>query len=65
MRLGPRGAFVVVTDTGRDEIESAAPGHVEAVRRLFIDLVTPDQLDAITTVAETVLAGIDEDHRTP
>ena len=29
-----RGAFVVVTDRGRQEIEAAAPGHVTAVRRL-------------------------------
>jgi DNA-binding MarR family transcriptional regulator len=58
-----RGAFVVITDAGRGEIESAAPGHVDAVRRLVIDRLTPDQLDAIATAAETVLAGIDEDRR--
>ena len=58
-----RGAFVVVTDEGRSEIESAAPGHVDAVRHLFIDRLTPDQLDAIATAAETVLAGIEEDRR--
>ena len=28
-----RGAYVVVTDEGRDAIEAAAPGHVEAVRQ--------------------------------
>jgi DNA-binding MarR family transcriptional regulator len=56
-----RGAFVVVTDQGRNEIASAAPGHVDAVRRLFIERLTPDQLDTITAAAETVLAGIDQD----
>jgi DNA-binding MarR family transcriptional regulator len=56
-----RGAFVVVTDEGRSEIESAAPGHVDAVRHLFIDRLTPDQLDAIATAAEAVLAGIEKD----
>ena len=55
-----RGAFVVVTNRGRKEIEAAAPGHVAAVRRLFIDRLTPRQLDAIGTAAETVLAGLDE-----
>jgi DNA-binding MarR family transcriptional regulator len=53
-----RGAFVAVTATGRREIEAAAPGHVAAVRRLFVDRLTPDQLDAIGDAAEVVLAGL-------
>src|SRR3954449_3671739 len=32
-----RGAFVVLTDAGRDAIERAAPGHVAAVRHLVFD----------------------------
>lgn len=52
-----RGAFVVVTKLGRKEIEAAAPGHVATVRRLFIDRLTPDQLDAIAVAADAVLAG--------
>ena len=38
----------------------AAPDHVEAVRHLFIDRLTPAQLEALTAIAETVLAGLDE-----
>lgn len=53
-----RGAFIVVTPHGRREIEAAAPGHVEAVRRLFVDLLEPAQLDAIGDVAETVLEAM-------
>jgi DNA-binding MarR family transcriptional regulator len=55
-----RGAFVVVTDRGRTEIDAAAPGHVAAVRRLFVDRLTPAQLDAVRDAAESVLAGFDE-----
>ncbi len=55
-----RGAFVVVTDRGRQEIEAAAPGHVTAVRRLFVDRLTSEQLDAIGDAAEIVLAAFDE-----
>jgi DNA-binding MarR family transcriptional regulator len=55
-----RGAYVVITVEGRTEIESAAPGHVAAVRHLFIDRLTPDQLDAIATAAEQVMAHIDD-----
>ena len=55
-----RGAYVVVTERGRKEIEAAAPGHVAAVRRLFVDRLTPAQLDAIGDAADIVLAALDE-----
>jgi DNA-binding MarR family transcriptional regulator len=55
-----RGAYVVVTRRGRRVIEAAAPGHVAAVRRLFVDRLTPDQLDAIGNAAEVVLTALDE-----
>ena len=55
-----RGAYVVVTRRGRQEIEAAAPGHVAAVRRLFIDPLTPAQLDAVGEAAESVLGAFDD-----
>jgi DNA-binding MarR family transcriptional regulator len=55
-----RGFFVVVTAKGRREIGVAAPGHVAAVRRMFVDRLTPDQLDAIGDAAELVLAALDD-----
>ena len=58
-----RGAYVVVTERGRQEIEAAAPGHVAAVRRLFIDRLTPAQLDAVGDAAEIVLAAFDDSSR--
>lgn len=54
-----RGAYVAATEAGRKEIEAAAPGHVAAVRRLFVDQLTSRQLDALRDAAETVLAGLD------
>jgi DNA-binding MarR family transcriptional regulator len=57
-----RGAYVTVTTRGRKEIEAAAPGHVAAVRRMFIDRVTPSQLAAIADAAEAVLAEFDSPH---
>jgi DNA-binding MarR family transcriptional regulator len=53
-----RGQEIVVTRQGRKAIEAAAPGHVAAVRRLFVDQLTPRQLDALGSAAETVLAAI-------
>jgi len=55
-----RGFFVAVTARGRREIEAAAPGHVAAVRRLFVDRLTAEQLDALRDAAEAVLAAFDE-----
>lgn len=54
-----RGAFIVVTEHGRREIEAAAPGHIASVRALFIDQLTPVQLEAIAEVSETILAVLD------
>ena len=55
-----RGAYVVVTKRGRSSIEAAAPGHVATVRRLFVDRLTPAQLDAVGEAAAIVLAAFDE-----
>lgn len=60
-----RGAYVVITSLGREQIEAAAPGHVAAVRRLFVDRLSPAQLDAMGAGAETVLAGLDDAHDEP
>lgn len=60
-----RGAVVVVTAAGRRAIEAAAPGHVDDVRRLFVDHVTPDELDVIAAVAERVLAALDAETSPP
>ena len=54
-----RGAFIVITAQGRSAIAAAAPGHLASVRRLFIDLLTPAQIDAMAEIADTVLAEPD------
>ena len=56
-----RGAYVALTPKGRNEIEAAAPDHVATVRRLFVDVLTPEQLDLIADAAETVLAQLDRE----
>jgi DNA-binding MarR family transcriptional regulator len=56
-----RGAFIVITPQGRSAIEQAAPGHVTAVRRLFFDALSPEDLDAFTTIVERVLAQLDNE----
>ncbi|WP_405741926.1 MarR family transcriptional regulator [Streptomyces sp. NBC_00028] len=56
-----RGAYVVITDRGREAIEAAAPLHVEAVRALFLDHVTPSELRTLGQVSERVVDKLDED----
>ena len=50
-----RGAFAVLTGTGRAAIERAAPAHVETVRQLIFDGITPGELAALITLTERVL----------
>jgi DNA-binding MarR family transcriptional regulator len=53
-----RCTVVVLTDEGMRAIVEAAPDHVESVRKLFIDLLTEEQLRMFGDVAEIVLANL-------
>ncbi|MFG1897485.1 MarR family winged helix-turn-helix transcriptional regulator [Micromonospora zamorensis] len=55
-----RGAIVVLTPTGRHAIEAAAPGHVTAVRRHFIDLLTPAEVEALGAFTHRVVDHLAE-----
>lgn len=57
-----RGAFIVVTPQGKREITLAAPGHVRAVRRMFIDVLSPQQIKAVGDAARQVLSAL-ENHQ--
>ncbi|MFI0792759.1 MarR family winged helix-turn-helix transcriptional regulator [Micromonospora rubida] len=61
-----RGAVVALTAEGRRAVEAAAPGHVAAVRRHLIDLLTPAEiaaLDALTHRVVDHLTGPDDARR--
>ncbi len=53
-----RGAFVAITPRGRKAISAAAPGHAAAVRRYFIDLLTPTEIEALPEIARKVESAI-------
>jgi DNA-binding MarR family transcriptional regulator len=57
-----RGAFVVITPDGRAAIEQAAPGHVNTVRRLVFDALSPEEVDALATIVEKALTQLDNQH---
>ena len=54
-----RGAFVVITAQGRAAIEQAAPGHVNTVRRLVFDALSPEEVNAFATIIDKALAQLD------
>ena len=58
-----RGADVVLTAAGRAAIESAAPGHVAAVRRLVFDQMDSEQAAAFGQAFEAILAGLEDPGR--
>jgi DNA-binding MarR family transcriptional regulator len=67
-----RGAFVVLTDAGREAIEKAAPGHVDTVRRLVFDGLSKEQVATLESFVSRVLFRLNEgegvaplDGRTP
>jgi DNA-binding MarR family transcriptional regulator len=41
------GVLAEITDEGRAMLERAAPGHVEKVREVLIDVLTPEERKAI------------------
>lgn len=46
-----RGTSIAITAHGLAELKAEAPHHVAAVRRFFIDALTPEQLTAFATLA--------------
>src|SRR6476646_7753723 len=50
-----RSTLVCLLSAGRAAIEKAAPGHVDDVRRNFIDLFTQAELDVFATLNERIL----------
>ncbi|MFE9324013.1 MarR family winged helix-turn-helix transcriptional regulator [Nocardia sp. NPDC052278] len=50
-----RGILVELTPEGRKVLEKAAPNHVELVRRIFVDPMTPAEARALRSLADKVV----------
>lgn len=48
----------VLTDSGWEKVRSAAPGHVEAVRRYVFDALTADQAAVLGEAAAAVVTAV-------
>ena len=60
-----RSTLVCLLPAGRAAIEKAAPGHVDDVRRNFIDLLTPAELDVLATVNERIIDHLTTGYDSP
>ena len=56
-----RSAMICLLPAGRHAIQDAAPQHVHNVRRHFIDLFTPAELDTFAALNERVLHHLAEE----
>lgn len=54
-----RGAYIVLTRTGLEVVTAAAPGHVNAVRELFTDRLSPTQASQLSAILDDLLAQFD------
>jgi DNA-binding MarR family transcriptional regulator len=60
-----RSTMVGLLPAGRAAIEKAAPEHVADVRRNFIDLLSPAELDMLTALNERILHRLAEGDGSP
>jgi DNA-binding MarR family transcriptional regulator len=56
-----RGAEVVLTDEGAQAFRSASVPHLRAVRELFIDALTPDQLNQVDEFTRSLQTSLSPD----
>jgi DNA-binding MarR family transcriptional regulator len=51
------GRFInaVLTDEGWAKVVDTAPGHVAAVRKLLVDVLSPEELRTLGTISEHIL----------
>ncbi|MEU5944706.1 MarR family transcriptional regulator [Micromonospora sp. NPDC047465] len=50
-----RGQIAVLTDEGFATLATAAPGHVEGVRRHLFDALSPAQVDQLRRISEALV----------
>jgi DNA-binding MarR family transcriptional regulator len=53
-----RITHATLTDAGYQKVLATAPGHVETVRRLVLDSITPDQLHTLGALSQQVLGSL-------
>ncbi|WP_251094016.1 MarR family transcriptional regulator [Streptomyces sp. Caat 7-52] len=57
-RWDKRGSLAVLTDEGVAVLERTAPGHVETVRALLFDRLTPEQVGQLEEICTGIAQGL-------
>lgn len=52
-----RGQIAELTPDGLTALETAAPGHVDQVRKSLIDVLTPDQIQQLFQISSAITAA--------
>ena len=53
-----RGQLAVLTEAGFERLDSAARGHVEEVRALLFEVLSPDQQRALREISDAITAKL-------
>lgn len=56
-----RGWWVELTDDGMRRLQEAAPGHVDEVRRVFIDRLTSDEVSVLAQILPRLAGSLEAD----
>lgn len=60
-----RATNVTLTESGFEKLKATAPGHVEAVREMIFDAITPAQVKQLNAALQPILDSIDTERRAP
>ncbi|MFC3502792.1 MarR family winged helix-turn-helix transcriptional regulator [Micromonospora krabiensis] len=55
----PRGADILLTPAGADAFQRSTVPHLRAIRELFVDALTPDQIAAAGEIAAALRGNLD------
>jgi DNA-binding MarR family transcriptional regulator len=53
-----RGYVAVLTDAGYAKVVASAPGHVDEVRRLVFEALTPQQIEALDEICAAIVGRL-------
>jgi DNA-binding MarR family transcriptional regulator len=56
-----RGQVAILTEAGMEKVRCTAPGHVNEVRRIVFDSLTPEQVAQLDDICQALLGTLDPD----
>lgn len=51
-----RGAVAILTEEGYQKVTASGPGHVDRIRSLIFDPLTPEQIDQLGAICEAIVS---------